>query len=79
MANGGKDDNSSQFFFTLGPCEWLNGKHTIFGKVTQRRIPEVACLCLARIFSALHVFIKKNAYTNTCMATTDHWKYHLQS
>lgn len=33
MANGGKDDNGSQFFFSLGPCEWLTGKHTIFGKV----------------------------------------------
>ena len=23
MANGGKDDNGSQFFLTLGVCEWL--------------------------------------------------------
>jgi len=38
MANGGKDDNGSQFFFTLGQCEWLNGKHTIFGKVTGKTI-----------------------------------------
>merc|ERR1712227_506925 len=34
MANGGKDDNGSQFFFTLGPTSDLNKKHTIFGKVT---------------------------------------------
>ena len=33
MANAGKDDNSSQFFFTLGPTQELQGKHTIFGKV----------------------------------------------
>lgn len=26
--------NLSQFFITLGDCEWLNRKHTIFGKVT---------------------------------------------
>ena len=38
MANGGKDDNGSQFFLTLGQCEWLNGKHTIFGKVTGNTI-----------------------------------------
>ena len=38
MANGGKDDNGSQFFLTLGQCEWLNGKHTIFGKVTGKTI-----------------------------------------
>jgi len=34
MANGGKDDNASQFFITLGPTNDLNKKHTIFGKVT---------------------------------------------
>ena len=34
MANGGiKDDNGSQFFFTLGPCTELQKKHTIFAKV----------------------------------------------
>lgn len=26
--------NGSQFFITLGACEWLDRKHTIFGKVT---------------------------------------------
>uniref|UniRef100_A0A7S4UWM0 PPIase cyclophilin-type domain-containing protein n=2 Tax=Guillardia theta TaxID=55529 RepID=A0A7S4UWM0_GUITH len=38
MANGGRNDNGSQFFMTLAPCEWLNGKHTIFGKVTGKTI-----------------------------------------
>lgn len=33
MANSGKDDNGSQFFFTLGPAQELDRKHTIFGKV----------------------------------------------
>ena len=34
MANAGKDDNLSQFFFTMGPAQELQNKHTIFGKVT---------------------------------------------
>eukprot|EP00292_Cryptomonas_paramecium_P010708 CAMPEP_0113674054 /NCGR_PEP_ID=MMETSP0038_2-20120614/7198_1 /TAXON_ID=2898 /ORGANISM="Cryptomonas paramecium" /LENGTH=329 /DNA_ID=CAMNT_0000590577 /DNA_START=22 /DNA_END=1008 /DNA_ORIENTATION=+ /assembly_acc=CAM_ASM_000170 len=38
MANGGRDDNNSQFFMTLAPCDWLNGRHTIFGKVTGKTI-----------------------------------------
>lgn len=33
MANSGKDDNASQFFFTLGEAPELQNKHTIFGKV----------------------------------------------
>ncbi|CAD5111989.1 DgyrCDS1243 [Dimorphilus gyrociliatus] len=38
MANSGKDDNGSQFFFTLGEARELNNKHTIFGKVAGNTI-----------------------------------------
>ena len=33
MANSGKNTNSSQFFFTLRPVQYLNGKHVVFGEV----------------------------------------------
>ena len=51
MASPGPNAAGSQFFITLGPAPWLNGKHTVFGEVVRglERAYDIASAPRARI------------------------------
>jgi peptidyl-prolyl cis-trans isomerase SDCCAG10 len=38
MANNGKNNNGSQFFITFDKCNYLDYKHTLFGRVVGNTI-----------------------------------------
>lgn len=41
MANKGPNSNGNQFFLTFAPCDWLDGKHVVFGRLCDDKSMEI--------------------------------------
>lgn len=48
--SGSPNSNGSQFFMTLDRCDWLDKKHTIFGKVNM-----AYCVVFISNFNTCHL------------------------
>lgn len=62
MANAGKDDNGSQFFFTLASTPDLQNKHTIFGKVAGETVYNMIKLEDTLVDQVSHICMSPQPY-----------------
>ena len=64
MANGGPGMNGSQFFITHKATPWLDGVHTVFGKVTKGQdvVNEIAQLDTIKRVTIIRVGSKANSF-----------------
>ena len=58
MVSAGDNMFGSQFFITLGPTSWLDGKHAIFGRVNSgmHNVKQLGQVRLFAFFKLFNIF-----------------------
>ena len=79
MANAGPNTNGSQFFITHVPTDWLNGKHTIFGKVVDEASQLVVNAVAQGDKMNSITIIRQGADAEKFTATQEDWNKHAEN
>jgi len=72
MANAGPGTNGSQFFITHKATPWLNGKHTVYGKVMKGQ-DIIDTIVKGDIIKSIKILDSTDALFESQKANIDTW------
>jgi len=74
MANAGPNTGGSQYFVTLAPADWLNGRHTVFGETEGEQDSEIIRkLEYGDIIKEIRFSSNADGYLSLHKAKIDEW------